>query len=273
MYADLHIHTTASDGTDTPSEVVAKALNLGLCAIAISDHDTLSGVTEAQQAANNFNLEVISGVEVNTYFQGNEVHLLGYLIDPHHDEFVSKLKDLQGDRFERIKKIVNKLKDLNIHVSLDRVLELSAGGSVGRPHVAQALVESGYVKTLQEAFLTYIGNGKPAFVPREKLTPKEAIKLIKRAHGVPVLAHPGFSKIDAFIPELIEEGLKGLEVWHRNHNTFMVEHYLKLTEKYNLIPTGGSDYHGSGHDTCNVLGSSVAPYGTVKLLKGVAGAN
>lgn len=273
MYADLHIHTTASDGTDTPSEVVSKALNLGLRAIAISDHDTLTGVTEAQQAATNYNLEVISGVEVNTYFQGNEVHMLGYLIDPEHDEFVSKLKDLQEDRFKRIKKMVCKLNELDIHISLERVLELSAGGSVGRPHVAQVLVERGYVKTLQGAFLTYIGNGKPAFVPREKLTPKEAIKLIRRAHGTAVLAHPGLSKIDAFLPELIAEGLQGLEVWHRNHNSFMVEHYLKLTEKHNLIPTGGSDYHGSGHNTCNVLGAAVAPYESVKLLKELAGVN
>ncbi|SHE41679.1 hypothetical protein SAMN02745133_00411 [Desulforamulus putei DSM 12395] len=273
LYADLHIHTTASDGSDTPGEVVKKALRLGLRAIAISDHDTLSGVTEAQQAATGFRLEVLSGVEVNTYFQGNEVHVLGYLIDPRNDEFVTKLEEFQGERLERTKKMVAKLRELDINIDLDRVLELSAGGSVGRPHVAQALLEKGYVSSLQEAFATYIGAGKPAFVPREKLTPVEAIQLIIRAEGVPVLAHPGLVKLDPFLTDLIEAGLKGIEVWHRNHTPLMVDHYYHLAQKYHLIPTGGSDYHGVGHDTCNILGGAVAPYQSVQLLKAAAGKN
>ncbi|GAB6180742.1 PHP domain-containing protein [Desulfotomaculum defluvii] len=271
MYADLHIHTTASDGSDTPTEVVQKALRIGLSAIAISDHDTLEGINEAKKAAKNFNIEVLSGVEVNTFFQGSEIHILGYLIDPEHDEFVTKLKELQDDRLTRIRKMVDKLRDLDIYIDLDRVLELSTGGSIGRPHIAQALVESGYVATLQEAFVNYIGAGKPAFVPREKLTPEEAIGLITKAEGVPVLAHPGHSKIDNYILKFITAGLKGLEVWHRNHTSLMVNHYEKLAKKYNLIPTGGSDYHGTRHDTCNVLGGAVAPYESVQALKKAAG--
>ena len=273
MYTDLHIHTTASDGSDTPREVVKKALKLGLRAIAISDHDTLSGVTEAQQAANGFKLEVLSGVEVNTYFQGYEVHVLGYLIDPHNDEFVTKLEEFQGERLERTQKMVAKLRNLDINIDLDRVLELAAGGSVGRPHVARALLEKGYVSTLQEAFANYIGSGKAAFVPREKLTPVEAVQLILKAGGVPVLAHPGLVKLDPFLPDLIQAGLRGIEVWHRNHTPLMVDHYYHLAKKYNLIPTGGSDYHGAGHDTCNILGGAVAPYKSVQLLKTAAGKN
>ena len=271
MFADLHIHTTASDGTATPNEIVKKALNIGLQAIAISDHDTLEGVSQAQVSASSFKLEVLSGVEISTYFNGHEVHLLGYLINPEHDEFVTKLRELQGDRLERIKKVVAKLEELKVFISLERVLELSAGGSIGRPHVAQALVERGYVKTLQEAFSIYIGQNKPAFIPREKLTPIDAIRLVRKARGVPVLAHPGMSKIDNYLPELIDAGLKGLEVWHRKHNSLLTEHYFKLTQKHKLIPTGGSDYHGVQHDTCNVLGSAVAPYESVRLLKEVAG--
>ncbi|MEW6697846.1 MAG: PHP domain-containing protein [Bacillota bacterium] len=271
MYADLHIHTTASDGTDHPRVVVKKALGLGLRAIAISDHDTLSGVIEAQQAAQGYNLEVLSGVEVNTYFQSNEIHVLGYLIDPKNDEFVTKLKEFQGERLDRTKKMVEKLKGLDIKIDLDRVLELSEGGSVGRPHLARAMLEKGYVATLQEAFATYIGAGKAAFVPREKLTPVEAVQLILRADGVPVLAHPGLVRLDPFLPELIQAGLKGIEVWHRNHTSLMVDHYYRLAQKYNLIPTGGSDYHGAGHDTCNTLGAAVAPYESVQLIKSAAG--
>lgn len=266
MYADLHIHTTASDGTDSPSEVVHKALNLGLRAIAISDHDTLAGVIEAQSTAQSYNLEVLSGVEVNTFYRGSEIHVLGYLIDPKHEEFSLKLKALQGDRLQRIKGMIKKLNNMNLNINLDRVLQLSAGGAVGRPHLAQAMLEKGYVKSLQEAFATYIGSGKPAYVPREKLTPEEAIQLIQRAKGVAVLAHPGLSKVDFLLPDLIKAGLKGLEVWHRNHSPLMTEHYLKLTKKYNLIPTGGSDYHGDRHDNSNLLGSAVAPYQSVKLL-------
>lgn len=267
MYADLHIHTTASDGSDSPTEVVGKALRIGLRAIAIADHDTLAGVKEAKQAAEKYNLEVISGVEVNTFVDGKEIHILGYLIDPDNDEFVSKLRELQEDRLARIKKMVERLRDLDIHIDLDRVLALSAGGSIGRPHIAQVLMESGYVANLQEAFTNYLGVGKPAFVPREKLTPEEAIRLIIKARGVPVLAHPGLSKIDPYIANFIAAGLKGLEVWHRNHTSLMVNHYTKLAAAYDLIPTGGSDYHGARHDTCNVVGGAVAPYESVKLLK------
>ncbi|ABO50435.1 PHP C-terminal domain protein [Desulforamulus reducens MI-1] len=267
QYADLHIHTTASDGSDTPSEVVHKALEIGLRAIAISDHDTMDGVLEAERAAEKFNLEVISGVEVNTFFEGKEIHILGYLIDPCNEKFVAKLKELQGDRMTRIKKMVDKLNKLNIKIELERVLELSSGGSVGRPHIARALVERGYVLTLQEAFTNYLGVGKPAFVSREKLSPKEAIRLITRAKGVPVLAHPGLSKINTYLLDLVNEGLKGLEVWHKNHTPLMVEYYAEIAKKYNLVPTGGSDYHGSAHDTCNILGGAVAPFDSVQLLK------
>ncbi len=267
MYADLHIHTTASDGADTPREVVRKALDKGLAAIAVSDHDTLAGVNEALQAAADFQLEVLSGVEVNTYYKGMEIHVLGYLIDPNNEEFTTTLRGLQEERLTRAEKMVGKLKKLGMKIKMSRVLELSGEGTVGRPHIARALLEKKYVSSMQEAFNQYIGAGKPAYVPREKLNPVEAIQLIIKAKGVPVLAHPGFSKVDHLLPSLIKAGLKGLEVWHRNHTPLMVEHYYKITKDCGLIPTGGSDYHGSHHDICNVIGGAVAPYESVQLLK------
>lgn len=273
MLADLHIHTTASDGSDTPDEVVNLALGLGLKAIAICDHDTLGGVIPAQKAALGFQLEVLSGVEVNTYYQGSEIHILGYLIDPENDEFISKLKELQGDRVERTKKIISKLKAINIFINLDRVLELSNGGTVGRPHVARVMLEKGYVSSTQEAFNQYIGAGKPGFVPRDKLTPHEAVKLILRAGGVPVLAHPGLMKDTRnIIPYLVESGLKGLEVWHIKHTPLMVQYYLEKSLKYNLVPTGGSDYHGRQHDACHTLGLAGAPYESVQRIKNIKSA-
>lgn len=267
----MHVHTTASDGADTPKEVVGKALRKGLSAIAISDHDTLAGVTEAMEAAAGFRLEVISGVEVNTYYQGMEIHVLGYFIDPNNEEFITTLRDLQDERLVRAEKMVNKLKELGLGIKMSRVMELSGDGTLGRPHIARALLEKKYVSSLQEAFNQYIGAGKPAYVPRDKLTPAEAIQLIIKAKGVPVLAHPGLSKADSLLPDLIKTGLKGLEVWHKNHTPLMVEHYYKLTKEYGLIATGGSDYHGAHHDTCNELGAAVAPYESVKKLKEVAG--
>lgn len=271
LKADLHIHTTASDGSDTPEEVVRKALNVGLRAIAISDHDNLSGVKRAQMAARGFQLEVLSGVEVNTYFEGKELHILGYLINPDNQDFLNKLKEFQGERVERIRQMLTKLKTLKVHISFDRVMEIASGASVGRPHVAQAMVEGGYVASKKEAFSLYIGAGKKAFIPREKLTPRDAIRLILHSGGVPVMAHPGIARIDRMLPDLISAGLKGLEVWHFNHTPLMVEHYLKIAKHYNLIATGGSDYHGAGHDTCNRLGAAFAPYESVQQLKELAG--
>lgn len=273
LSVDLHIHTTASDGSDTPGEVVEKAVRLGLRAIALADHDSLDGVLAAQQAAAGFGLEVLSGVEVNTYFEGQEIHVLGYLIDPRNDEFISKLAEFRCERLTRAQKMVEKLKQLGINIDFDRVKELSEGGSVGRPHIARAMLEMGYVTSMQEAFANYLGAGKSAFIPREKLSPTEAIQLIIRAGGVPVLAHPGLVKLNPYLPDLLKAGLKGLEVWHCKHTPLMVEHYYRLTQKLGLIATGGSDYHGAVHDTCNVLGAAVAPYRTVQLLKAAAGKN
>ncbi|MEG6511440.1 PHP domain-containing protein [Desulforamulus ruminis] len=271
LKADLHIHTTASDGSDTPAEVVQKALEAGLRAIAISDHDTLSGVKLAQQAAEGHGLEVLSGVEVNTYYEGREIHILGYLIDPNHPYFNDQLKKLQGDRLERVQQMIKKLKTFKINILLNRVLEIASGASVGRPHLAQAMVEKGYVTTRQEAFNLYIGAGKKAFIPRENLSPKDAIQLILQCRGVPVLAHPGLSKVENLLPELVSCGLKGLEVWHVSHPRLLEEHYHKVAQKYRLIATGGSDYHGTGHDVCNRLGAICAPYESVLQLKELAG--
>lgn len=271
MAVDLHIHTTVSDGADTPEEIVQKALAIGLEAIAISDHDSMSGVCPARAAARGTGLEVLPGVEMNSYYESKEIHLLGYLIDPLNEQFAVKLQQLQLDRLQRAAKIIDKLAALDLRIDLERVLEIAGGGSVGRPHIAEAMVEAGIVPNREAAFQKYIGSLGPAYVPRTRITPVEAVSLIKAAGGVPVLAHPGVSGCSEIIPELQAAGLMGLEVYHTNHKPLMVDYYLKIARDYHLIVTGGSDYHGAGHGSCNQLGRATVSYQAVEQLKSRAG--
>jgi len=245
MKADLHVHTTCSDGLLTPEKVVKKAFEINLGAIAITDHDTIDGILPACVEAKKYKgLEVIPGIELSTYHQDQEVHILGYYIN--YDDFDLKchLLDLQQSRKNRLEKILTKLNNLNVKIDLNDVYKHSQGASVGRPHIAQALVEKGYVSSIKEAFEKYLGKGKPAYVPREKITPFEAIKLIKKAKGVPVLAHPGLLEDDSIIPELINSGIMGIEVIHKDHTQEDTRYYTKLARERNLLLTGGSDSHG-----------------------------
>ncbi|GAW91533.1 PHP domain-containing protein [Calderihabitans maritimus] len=262
---DLHVHTTASDGTMTPTEVVEEALKLGLRGIAITDHDTTEGIEEACQAASGKSLLVIPGVEISTEWQEREVHLLGYWIDFKQEWFQAQLRVIREGRERRIKAMVQKLNSLGYPVSYSRVEELAGEGSIGRPHVAQALVEKGYVADIGEAFEIFIGKGRPAYVPRMKLEPQEAVRLIIRAGGVPVLAHPGLIGDDALIPPLLEAGLRGLEASYPEHSPETESHYRELAAKYGLIATGGSDFHGYLRG-CH-LGESGVPYKIIKVLE------
>lgn len=265
MTVDLHIHTDASDGTNSPREVVLRARQKGLMAIAITDHDTINGVVPAWTAGRPFSLEVLSGVELSTEYQEREVHILGYLIDLNNHDFLTHLNHLQQYRKERIMRMVDKLRELHIPISREEVLRAGAG-AVGRPHVARVLIEKGIVRSGAQAFEQYIGVKAPAYVPRYKYSPFEAIRLIHKAGGVPVLAHPSPDNSNELIPQLAEEGLQGVEVYYPGRSSW-VKYYLEICRRYNLLCTGGSDYHGPDHTYHGELGSVTVSYSIIHALK------
>jgi len=268
---DLHIHSTASDGTLTPSEVVHSALELGLEAIALTDHDTVSGIEEALLAAKGTGLEVIPGVEINSEGEWGDLHFLGYYIDPQNPFLRERLQAMRDARLGRARRMLEILAQLGMPLEWEEVRALAGGESVGRPHVARALALRGYVSSPQEAFDRYIGNGGPAYVPRLRLTPAEVIEAIHRAGGVAVLAHPAHSGVIERIGEFVELGLEGLEVYYPEHSPEDVETLLRLCRQYGLIATGGSDFHSPHHEEGAPMGSVLAPASCVTALKARAG--
>jgi len=267
--ADLHIHTTISDGSDTPQQVVEQALNIGLTAIAVTDHDILEGALIAKRVAVGKKIEVYTGVEISCYLGEAEVHVLGYFDSVNSSALNNTLAEMREYRLERAQMMISKLERIGVNISWEKVLKLAGEGTVGRPHIADALVEQGYITNRESAFKKYIGYGCPAYVPRKKITPMEAIELICAAKGVAVLAHPGTIRIPYSIRTFVSCGLKGIEVWHPHHNPLQTQHYLKLANRWNLIPTGGSDYHGSRHASCNRLGAVTAPMESVQRIREV----
>ncbi|HEX7474865.1 MAG TPA: PHP domain-containing protein [Dehalococcoidales bacterium] len=243
---DLHIHTTASDGKFSPAEIVRKAHANGLIYIGICDHDSIAGIVPAQEASRNFpGLTVISGVEINTDIPAGELHILGYYCDCDNTELNTTLERLRSSRIGRAKKMVAKLRSMGIKIDYERVEEIAGAGSVGRPHVAEALLEKGYINNFREAFAKYIGRGGPAYVERDKITPAEAVQLIRRADGIPVLAHPLTSdNYEALVAGLKPAGLLGLEVYYGNYGPEQIQALLTLAAQFDLIATGGSDFHG-----------------------------
>lgn len=256
---DMHIHTTASDGTLHVGEVVQLAVRIGLDGVAITDHDTIGGLDQAVDIGEKCRYPVIPGIELSTEFQDKEIHILGYFIDFHLSWVREKIAQLQNARRDRVGKMVAKLKKLGYDVEEEEVFAIGGEGSVGRPHVAHVLQHKGYVSSLQEAFQQLIGRGCKAYVPRFKMTPPEAINLVKDAGGIPVLAHPGLSQADYLIPSLCTEGLMGLEVFHPDHKINDESKYLKIAKAQGLIVTGGSDFHGSMGGDRSALGSKTVP--------------
>lgn len=265
--ADLHVHTTASDGTRTPQETVVEAQRAGLSAVGIADHDTIQGIGPALAASQGTDVIVVPAVEINTDFGQNEVHVLGYYIDHASPALNEHLERLRNGRLERGRKIVEKLNEAGINITMERVEEISGGGAVGRPHIAKAIVEAGYVGSMGSAFGKYLIRGTPTYVPRYRLTPLQAVEIIKEAGGVPVLAHPGTYKHDELIPELVSEGLKGIEVYHTDHSAMQSRHYMRIAKRYDLIPTGGSDSHGPGNVKTIEIGSVTVDIEIVHRLK------
>ena len=271
MNVDLHLHTTASDGKLSPEEIVALALSKKLSIIAITDHDTVDGIAPALAAAQNSSLIVIPGVEINTDAADDELHILGYFIDYTCHELTSRLQDLCNSRHTRALRMVEKLNSLGIEMDWQQVLEVAQGSSIGRPHIAQVLLQRGYISSIREAFVKYIGRNCPAYVEREKITPVEAVKLIVCAAGLPVLAHPGtVSNLTRLIPELKSAGMVGIEACYNGYSVGTVTRLVTLAREYGLIYTGGSDYHGL--DTGETpLGGAKVPSEAVSNLFALAG--
>lgn len=259
MPADLHIHSNLSDGFLSPEDIVKKAGEAGLTTISITDHDTVAGVDRAIEAVDKAGMKLIPGIEFSTDLPDTEIHILGYFIDHKADWFRALLRKIMDDRISRIHRTVGKLNDLGIDIKVEDVLKLADVGSVGRPHVARALMEKGAVGSIQEAFNRYLDMRSPAYVPHFKLTPYQAIETIVKAGGIPVYAHPGVSKKDEMIPSMMEKGLAGIEAYYCRQNKAQEKHYLSLAKKYGLLVTGGSDFHGLGTGRDILLGDMKLP--------------
>ncbi len=265
-FADLHLHTIFSDGTYTPQELISESIRSGLSAIAVVDHDTVDGIAPAIKIAKVRNIEVLAGIELTAEYDGLEVHILGYLIDYKNKNLIDKLEFLKKNRIERIYKIVDKLKNMGVMLEAESVFDIARGGTVGRLHAARAMVNAGLVSSIAEAFRKYIGDKCPAYVCNSRFSPIEAIKLIKEVSGIPVLAHPRSLKNDELIPKFVDFGLMGLEVYYSEHTQAMVNFYLGLAKKHNLLVTGGSDCHGKAKPEVKI-GSVKIPYEFVEKLK------
>lgn len=245
---DLHIHTVYSDGTYTPEKVVCKAKELGLKAISITDHDTVSGLEEALSVGKRIGVEVVPGVEMSADAGEDEIHILGYYFDWKDSHFLSQLEKFQTARARRNRKLIKKLESLGMPINYHELKGLAPRGVIGRLHIARLMVKKGYVPSIRAAFEEWLNPGKPAYVEKMKVSPFEIIKSLLKVKGIPVFAHPHLSKRDDLIPALVEAGLKGIEVYHSAHNGRVREHYLRIAQKYHLLVTGGSDCHGEAKD-------------------------
>ncbi len=265
--ADLHAHTTASDGTYSPRELVRAARERGLAAVGVCDHDTTLGVPEALAEGEKQGVIVVPGVELSCEERAFEVHILGYFVDINSPALQSTLRNLRRQRVSRIRRILAKLERLGIRIGFDEVMKKAEHGAVGRPHVAAVLHERGYGESQRDSFRKYLSKGGPAYVPRRRLSPEEAVTLIRTAGGVPVFAHPGIVGLDELIEQLAARGLRGVEVWHSDHTPEMAEKYQALADRLGLLATGGSDSHGPGSSRAYELGSVTVPVEVVDALR------
>ena len=269
---DLHLHTTASDGRLSPTELIHLLASQGLKQVAISDHDTTEGLAEAFAAAEEFpDMRIIPAIELSTDIPGDEVHMLGYFLRHEDEELQKILREFRMGRLERGRMMVEKLATLGINIEWERVQEIAGEGSVGRPHIALAMVEKGYCKEPKDAFPEYLGRNGSAYVERSKMTPPEAVDMLIRFGAVPVLAHPAYlNDMETTIAELAEAGTVGLEVHYAQFSPETVQQLAGLADRYGLIPCGGSDYHGLGNEGEPLPGTLGPPPETVGLLEEAA---
>lgn len=249
---DLHLHTTASDGAFAPADLVRMAHEAELDCIAITDHDSTEGVAAARKAGRALGVRVIAGIEFNTMWHGQSVHILGYFVDTEHPELQTVMARQRDGRLYRAERIIEKLAVLDMPLSWKKILANADGGSVGRPHIAKAMIAQGYVRDSNEAFTKYLGHGMPAYVEQPKLTPSEAVALLHRAGAAAGLAHPynveGADQVDldVLLPELEVSGLDAIETYYTGYSAEQRSTILHMAQRFNLIPTGGSDFHGGG---------------------------
>lgn len=270
-YADLHLHSTKSDGQLSPSEIVYWGIKKNLKAISLTDHDNADGIDEAIHYAENTTIEVIPGVEFSTEYNGVEVHILGYFINYKDSVLKSFFKKLSGCRIERAQLILRKLKNYGLNIEFNDIIsEAYDATSIGRPHIARAMVNKGICKSSEEAFNKYLSYGRPAYVERYKISPFEALEIITRIGGVTSIAHPGLIiNIDKWklIKKLKEWGLIGIEVYHTKHTNEDIINFTDIARNLSLIPTGGSDCHGQMINNTPSIGSVTIPYENVIMLK------
>jgi len=274
---DLHTHSTASDGSFKPREIVLLAKKIGLRAVALTDHDTVKGLDEFMQAGTENKLETVPGVELSAHFEKGTLHILGYFLDYKNPTLITKLKKFQQVRAERNPKIIKKLQALNIPITYEEVIAVSGGGQIGRPHIAKVLLDKGIVNTFDEAFQRFLKKGGPAYVEKEYISPKECIEIILEAGGLPVFAHP-FTlhlenrELEVFVKKLKTWGLEGIEIYYTEHTQEQINFYLYLAQRFNLCITGGSDFHGEQKKEIKLgfgYGNLRIPYSLLEKLKEV----
>ncbi|WP_242394690.1 PHP domain-containing protein [Anaeromyxobacter oryzisoli] len=264
---DLHSHSRASDGQYPAAEVAERAARAGVRVWALCDHDTVAGLEDGAAAAKRLGLRLVPGIELSAFLDQREIHLLGHFVDPAH-EALRRFEDLLADhRRERMRKMVDKLAGMGIRVRTEDIVKWSGGKTIGRPHVARAIVELGAVATVKEAFDRFLGEGRPAYVPRYRLEAEEAIRLVRGAGGTTTVAHPGVSRLERYdLERLRAAGAEGVEVYHTDHNPSVREKYLRLAEALDLVPTAGSDFHGEAVAPDRHLGDvSMSPEALARL--------
>jgi 3',5'-nucleoside bisphosphate phosphatase len=265
-FADLHLHTLFSDGTFTPEELVLHAQKNSLACIALTDHDTVEGCERAAAACAKVKMEFIPGAELTAEHEDTEVHILGYFLDTENRTLLERIAQFQTGRQKRIHEMVAALNKLGVPLKAEAVFALANCKSPGRPHVARAMVKEKFIGNLDEAFEKYLKKGRPAWVPKTKMSALESVELIHQAGGLAVMAHPGLNRTDEIIPALVDAGLDGIECFHTKHSTIMSERYLVIAEKYNLLVTGGSDCHGFSKNR-PLIGTVRVPFMYVEKLK------
>jgi 3',5'-nucleoside bisphosphate phosphatase len=265
--ADLHMHTHYSDGIYSPYDLIHKAKSRGLSIISITDHDSVSGISDAIEFGKECDVQVIPGVELSAAVDGKEIHILGYFVDHLNERLLEYLSFFRIERMKRAERIVAKLNTLNVPLTMASVIERAGTGSVGRPHIASALVDEGFIETYREAFERLIGTGCPAYERKFQLSPSEAIKLLGAAGGLSFLAHPGRFVDEGTVQHLVKSGLDGIEVVHPSHSPEWVAHYRGVVGEYCLLESGGSDFHGGKRNDDEALGSFYIDESKVEAMK------
>ncbi len=265
--ADLHTHTTYSDGTLSPEELIKKAHNVGLSAIAITDHDNVGAIDEATEWGKQYDVEVISGLELSVMLGEKDVHILAFLFDHANSNLLDYLTFFRQERLKRAERIVQKLNKINIPLKLESVLDQAGIGSVGRPHIANALVDEGLAGNYHEVFEKYIGVGAPAYEKKYQVSTAEAVRLISSAHGLSFLAHPGKYTTEAELQQMINVGLDGIEVVHPSHNESRQLYYRSVVNQYFLLESGGSDFHGGKKNDDYSFGTFTVPMHIVETMR------